>query len=77
MSSAKSGQHKKQELRVKRLQAGHRKTYLFLESGTQHPEQEKTERDNMNGGEWKVTRAKRQQEVRKNKLKKTESNLKM
>lgn len=51
MSSAKSRQHKKQELRVNRLQDEHRKTYLFLGISTQNPEQEKTEQDNMNEGE--------------------------
>lgn len=46
-----SGQHGKRELGVKSLRAEHRKTYLFLGSSTQNPEQEKTEQDNMNGGE--------------------------
>lgn len=49
VSSAGSGQHKKQEPRVTRLQAEHRKTYLFLGSSTQNPEQEKTEQGDMNG----------------------------
>lgn len=43
-------QNKKQELWVKRLQAEHRETYLFLGSSTQNPKQKETEQDNMNGG---------------------------
>lgn len=49
--SARSGQHKKQELRVRRLQAEHRVTYLFLGSSIQNPEQEKTEQNDMDGEE--------------------------
>jgi len=59
VSGTTSGQHKQ---RVKRPQAEHRKTYLFLGSSTQHPEQEKTEQDNINGEEKSKKRRREEQE---------------
>ena len=70
VSSATSGQHKKQELRVKRLQAEHRKTYLFL--GEQHTKPRAGE-NRARQHEWrgrKVTQARKKKDNRKSEKKK-------
>lgn len=62
VSSAKSGQHKKQELRVRRLQAEHRETYLFLGSSTQKP---RAGENRAGQHEWRGEKSKEETQRRK------------